>query len=323
MAHLLGQLSLPRNPRQALALLHRAATLASLTCPQPAYVYALLLLSELAGVAPLHPSILSPYIPKNSSPHLEARKHLERAAFLHYAPAQYRLGFAYEFAEPPFPFDPLLSVQYYLLASQQGEVRADVALSKWFLCGSCGTAGSLSGPVTDGFEKDEPLALFFVEKAANRGFPLAQFVMGYYAEVGIGRPASVDSAIHWYTLASQQGNADAIDRLKVLNGPKRSVNNGLLMTREEHEDLTRVKVERRRSMAMERMETVSISPPWKGRNFLRWKEVRARQRWQSQHPREGRMVIENIRKNSLGERGAEFTTPRLLNLLALPVCASS
>ena len=63
----------------------------------------------------IHPTAPSPSL-------LEARKHLERAAFLHFAPAQYKLGHAYEFAEPPFPFDPLLSVQYYSLASQQGEV---------------------------------------------------------------------------------------------------------------------------------------------------------------------------------------------------------
>ena len=307
IAHLLGQLSLPRNLRQALALLHRAATLASLTCPQPAYVYALLLLSEFTGVAPLHPSVFAPYIPKDSSPHLEARKHLERAAFLHFAPAQYRLGFAYEFAEPPFPFDPLLYVQYYLLASQQGEVGADMALSKWFLCGSCGAARSL-GPATDDFDKDESLALFFAEKAANRGLPTAQFAMGYYAEVGIGRPASVDSAIHWYTLASQQGNTDAIDRLNALNGP-RSGAKGLLMTREEHEDLTRTKVEKRRSMAIERMESGSISPPWEGRHFPGWKEVRTQQQRRRQHPGGGRMVIENIRKSSLGERERGNTSP--------------
>ena len=48
--------------------------------------------------------------------------------------------------------------------------------------------------------------------------------MGYYAQVGVGQPRSLDSAIHWYTLASQ-----------------------------EHEDLAKVKVER--TIARERMET--------------------------------------------------------------------
>lgn len=45
---------------------------------------------------------------------------------------RYKLGHCYEFAEPhpPFGFDPLMSVQYYSLASQAGEAEADMALSK-------------------------------------------------------------------------------------------------------------------------------------------------------------------------------------------------
>lgn len=39
------------------------------------------------------------------------------------------------------------------LASQQGEAEADMALSKWFLCGAEGA-----------FEKDENLAYVFAEK---------------------------------------------------------------------------------------------------------------------------------------------------------------
>ncbi|KIJ34759.1 hypothetical protein M422DRAFT_263112 [Sphaerobolus stellatus SS14] len=49
-----------------------------------------------------------------SSPTAEAHKHIERAAYLGFAPAHYKLGHAYEYAVPPFPFDPLLPVQYYL-----------------------------------------------------------------------------------------------------------------------------------------------------------------------------------------------------------------
>jgi TPR repeat protein len=119
----------------------------------------------------------------------EARRHLERAAYLGFAPAQYKLGHAYEFASPPFPFDALLSVQYYSLASQQGEVEADMALSKWFLCGAEGA-----------FDKDEGLAFTFAEKAARRGLPSAEFAMGYYKEVGVGGEKDIQEAMRWYTL---------------------------------------------------------------------------------------------------------------------------
>lgn len=186
MAYLMGQLGLARSPELAIPLLHRAATLASIEVPQPAYVYGLLLLNEFNQVA-VPPHLFNPLIPPNSSLALEARKHIERSAYLHFAPAQYKLGHAYEFALPPFPFDALLSVQYYSLASQQGEVEADMALSKWFLCGADGS-----------FEKDEGLAFTFAEKAARKGLSTAQFAMGYYLEVGVGGPMDIEGAKKWY-----------------------------------------------------------------------------------------------------------------------------
>lgn len=187
MAHLMGQLSLPASPEAALPLLHRAATLATVDVPQPAYVFGLLLLNEFSHVT-IPPAHFGPYIPPGSSPAAEARKYLERAAYLNFAPAQYKLGHAYEFAMPPFPFDALLSVQYYSLASQQGEIEADMALSKWFLCGAEGA-----------FEKDEGLAWTFAEKAAKKGLPSAEFAMGYYAEVGVGGTKDIEAARRWYT----------------------------------------------------------------------------------------------------------------------------
>lgn len=186
MAHLVGQLGLPDNPEAALPLLQRAATLATVDSPQPAYVFGLLLLGEFSH-ASVPPHLFTPLIPPGSSRDNEARRHLERAAYLNFAAAQYKLGHAYEFAQPPFPFDALLSVQYYSLASQQGEIEADMALSKWFLCGSEGA-----------FDKDESLAFTFAEKAARKGLPSAEFAMGYYVEVGVGGPKDIEAARKWY-----------------------------------------------------------------------------------------------------------------------------
>jgi hypothetical protein len=186
MAHLMGQLDLPARPDIALPLLQRAATLATIQVAQPAYVYGLLLLGEFSQ-AVVPPHFFSTVLPPGVSPQLEARKHLERAAHLNFSPAQYKLGHAYEFAEPPFPFDALLSVQYYSLASQQGEIEADMALSKWFLCGAEGA-----------FDKDESLAYTFAEKAARKGLPSAEFALGYYTEVGVGGPKDIDAARRWY-----------------------------------------------------------------------------------------------------------------------------
>ena len=187
----MGQLGLQPSFEAAIPLLQRAATLATVDGPQPAYVYGLLLLQEFSHIS-IPPSCFLPFIPPGSSAQAEARKHLERAAYLNFSPAQYKLGHAYEFAAPPFPFDALLSVQYYSLASQQGEVEADMALSKWFLCGADGA-----------FDKDESLAYTFAEKAAKKGLPSAEFAMGYYAEVGVGGPKDVEAARRWYTKVSR------------------------------------------------------------------------------------------------------------------------
>lgn len=188
VAHLLGQLDYAPSPELSLPLLHRAASLTSVNFPQPAYLYGLLLLDDFAD-ASIPVELFTLYIPLGSSPTIEGRKYLERAAHLHFAPAQYKLGYVYEFAKPPFSFDPLLSVHYYSLANEQGEPEAAMALSKWFLCGST---------VGEGFGKDEVLALEFAHQAAKQKLPSAEFAMGYYSEVGVGTPQDIGAAIGWY-----------------------------------------------------------------------------------------------------------------------------
>ncbi|KAI0349606.1 HCP-like protein [Trametes cingulata] len=239
MAHLMGQLGFQPDPQAALPLLNRAATLATVEVPQPAYVYGLLLLNEFSHVS-IPPHLFQPFLPPGATPAEEARRHLERAAYLNFAPAQYKLGHAYEFATPPFPFDALLSVQYYSLASQQGEIEADMALSKWFLCGAEGA-----------FDKDENLAWTFAEKAARKGLPSAEFALGYYSEVGVGGPKNIEVARKWYTRAAQHGNADATERLQALSQPTPQA-----LSREQHETLTDAKLVRKRTQAKQRSEAV-------------------------------------------------------------------
>jgi len=61
---------------------------------------------------------MAPFLPPGSTPQLEAKRYLERAAYFGNGAAQFKLGHAYEFGVAPFPPDPLLSVQYYSLAAQ-------------------------------------------------------------------------------------------------------------------------------------------------------------------------------------------------------------
>lgn len=175
MAYLLGQLGLPPDPYAALPLLRQAYQTSSIDFPQPAYVYGMLLSNELVIPTFIPDSLVlpsnTPHTDALFAQHTQAREAIERAAFLCLPSAQYKSGSLYEHASLGCPYDPLMSVQWYSLASQGGEAEADMALSKWFLCGAEGHFG-----------KNEELARTFAEKAARKGHANGCFAMGYYYE---------------------------------------------------------------------------------------------------------------------------------------------
>ncbi|KAE8181676.1 hypothetical protein CF336_g8834, partial [Tilletia laevis] len=219
MANLLGQLGLTQNLPRAAQLLSEAADRADLETPQPAYIYGIILAGEFAQVS-VPPNVLMPALVtdpnrSNLTPQqhalfeAEAFRHISRAAFLHFGPAQLKCGWAFEHAQLGCAFDPLLSVQYYILASQGGELEADLSLSKWFLCGADGF-----------FPKKEDLAFVFVDKAARKGLASAEFALGYYYEVGVGTEKSVENAKKWYRKAASHRNADAQERIDDLSKPQ-------------------------------------------------------------------------------------------------------
>lgn len=122
-----------------------------------------------------------------------------------------------------------------------------MALSKWFLCGAEGA-----------FEKDEGLAYIFAEKAASKGLASAEFAMGYYCEVGIGRPGAakdIPKALAWYEKANLHGNTDAVERLQALQG---SVSQSL--SRQEHDAITEIKLVRTRTQAKQKSEAAGTQP---------------------------------------------------------------
>ncbi|GAA5842571.1 hypothetical protein JCM11251_004907 [Rhodosporidiobolus azoricus] len=227
MAYLLGQIGVQADVPKALALLKRAADSADLDTPQPPYILGMLLSGEFDSPSvQLNKSL----IPLDLD---EAKWRIERAAYLSFGPAQYKMGFAYEYATLGCLFDPLLSVQYYALASQNGEVEADMALSKWYLCGSEGN-----------FDKNESLAVTFAEKAAARQLPSAEFALGYFHEVGINAPIDLEKARRWYTRAAGHGNDDAKKRLDALGQ-----SNPETLNRVDHDAHLQSKLVRKRTQA--------------------------------------------------------------------------
>ena len=221
-------MNLDQDPKRAIPLLRQAAERANLEQPNPAYVFGMILAGEYDHVS-IDPALL--ISSTNKPPAIEAKEFLERAAYYLYPPALYKMGLNHEFALQGCQFDPLLSIQYYSKASELGEFEADMALSKWFLCGHEGA-----------FAKDERLAFTFAEKAARGNLPSAEFALGYYYEVGVGGTIDLNLAKKWYGRAAEHGNDESASRLAALEDAHP-------MSRDQHDDLVGDRLVRRRTQA--------------------------------------------------------------------------
>jgi len=115
--------------------------------------------------------------------------------------------------------------------------------------------------------------------------------MGYYAEVGVGRPKDIQTALGWYRLAHEHGNPDATLRLSALSAPS-----GQSLSRQEHDSITEIKLVRRRTLAAQRSENQPQSPPWDGNSFPTLGQAQATA---PPNIRDGRAMLEGIRRSSL------------------------
>ena len=122
----MSQLGLPLQPEISLPLIHQAARVDSVQVPQSAYTF--------SGNSPTRqfPRVLcaaycaAPVGPTRSVSSFRAYciPPLRPCAVQPWT--RVRVG------------DALFGIQYHLLANQQGNVEADMALSRWFLCGAEG-----------------------------------------------------------------------------------------------------------------------------------------------------------------------------------------
>ena len=154
-----------------------------------------------------------------------ARYNIEHAAYLGFAKAQTKMGAAYELCQLGCDFDPALSLHYNALAAKQGEPEADMAISKWFLCGYEGT-----------FEKNEELAFTYAQRAAQTGLATAEFALGYFYEIGIYVPADLKQSRSWYEKASDHGNKDAVARIEGISRSK-------TLSRKDHDNVAVAKIQ--------------------------------------------------------------------------------
>jgi hypothetical protein len=174
-------------------------------------VYGMLLARELPQV-----NVPETYLPLDLN---SARVNIEKAAYHGFAKAQVKMGAAYELGQLGCDFNPALSLHYNALAARQGEPEAEMAISKWFLCGHEGV-----------FEKNDELAFSYAQRAAQSGLPTAEFALGYFYEVGIFVPVDIKEAKSWYAKAAASGNKDATGRID-------SISRSKTLSRRDHENV--------------------------------------------------------------------------------------
>ena len=216
MMTLLGQHNQPLDYAKGIKMISYAAETADENAPQGAYVFGMLQARELAQVV-----VPEEFLAPNMS---GARYNIEKAAYLGFAKAQAKMGVAYELCQLGCDFNPALSLHYNALAAKQGEAEADMAISKWFLCGYDGV-----------FEKNEELAFVYAQRGAEGGLATAEFAMGYFYEVGIYVRADLKISRSWYEKAADHGNKDASGRLEGIARSK-------TLSRKDHEQMAVAKI---------------------------------------------------------------------------------
>ncbi|KAH2327223.1 hypothetical protein KXW28_002178 [Aspergillus fumigatus] len=219
MMILLGQHGQRQDYQMGLDYISLAAQSCDENAPQGAYVYGMLLARELPQV-----NVPESYLPLDLN---AARVNIEKAAYHGFAKAQVKMGAAYELGQLGCDFNPALSLHYNALAARQGEPEAEMAISKWFLCGHEGV-----------FEKNDELAFKFAHRAALSGFPTAEFALGYFYEVGIYVDVDLKEARSWYAKAAANGNKDATSRID-------SISRSKTLSRKDHENVAIARIKSR------------------------------------------------------------------------------
>ncbi|KAF7295205.1 Chitin synthase regulatory factor 3 [Mycena indigotica] len=181
-----GSLGEPKNPREAINWLRRAAEQADEENPHA--LHELALLHELGE-----------YVPMDV---MASKNLLTRAAHLGYTQSQFKLGQCYEYGNLGCPIDPRRSIAWYTKAAEKGDPEAELALSGWYLTGS-----------ENVLKQSDSEAYLWARRAANKGLSKAEYAVGYYAEVGIGIKQDIEFAKRWYMRAAAQGNKRAMNRL--------------------------------------------------------------------------------------------------------------
>jgi TPR repeat protein len=178
MILLKGLLGQPQSLGEAMIWLQRAADRADLENPHALHELALIYENAPKGGKVIRDEAY-------------ALQLYEKAAKFGYRASQCRLGKAYEFAQLGCLNDNRSSIHWYSKAAAQEDHEAELALSGWYLTGCA-----------DILNQSDTEAYLWARKAALAETPKAEYAMGYFSEVGIGCPQSLENAKRWYGRAA-------------------------------------------------------------------------------------------------------------------------
>ena len=179
MILLTGVLSQPKNPREAIPWLRRAAEQADEENPHALHELGLLYENPQNNTGLIIPD--AQY----------AKELFTQAAHLGYTQSQFKLGSCYEYGTLGCPLDPKRSIAWYTKAAEKGDAEAELALSGWYLTGSDGV-----------LKQSDSEAYLWARKAAQKGLSKAEYAVGYYSEMGIGAKQDMETARRWYMRAA-------------------------------------------------------------------------------------------------------------------------
>ena len=174
-----GLLGQPRNVREAITWLKRAAEQADEDNP-----HALHQLGLLYESAEPNDTIIRdiPY----------AMQLFQKAAELGYIPSLFKLGNAYAYGSI-CPVDAKLSITWFSRAAAKGDPESELALSGWYLTGAEGV-----------LEQSDTEAYLWARKSAEKGLAKAEYGVGHFTELGIGLGGvgNEEEAKKWYFRAA-------------------------------------------------------------------------------------------------------------------------
>ncbi|GMM34727.1 Skt5 protein [Saccharomycopsis crataegensis] len=136
-----------------------------------------------------------------------------QAASLGHVPSAIILGKAYELGTD-IPQDANLSIHYYTQAAMGGSAEAMLAMCAWYLVGA-----------EPFLPRDANEAFAWATRAANLGFPKAQYAAGHFLEKGIGCEVDLEESQKWIQKAARNGDLRA----------KQKIGNNVEVEKEEKE----------------------------------------------------------------------------------------